>query len=67
MKQGGFFQIPPFDGHACLWLTLPTAGWIRVFHPLERALTGRTNKGPVAKNAFCNRPCLKVWFRSVSS
>ena len=22
---------------------LPTAGWIRDFHPLERALTGRTN------------------------
>ena len=24
------------------WLTLPTAGRIRVFHPIERALTGRT-------------------------
>ena len=29
----------------CLWLTLPAAGRIRVFHPLERALTGRTERG----------------------
>ena len=28
----------------CLWLTLPAAGRIRVFHPIERALTGRTKR-----------------------
>ena len=26
---------------------LPAAGWIRDFHPLERALTGRTRKNAV--------------------
>ena len=30
---------------------LPTAGQIRDFHPLERALTGRTNESPAPKGA----------------
>ena len=36
----GFLQIPPHSGHPCLWLTLPTTGRLRDFHPIERALTG---------------------------
>lgn len=39
-SQFGFLQIPSHDGHPCLWLTLPAAGWIRDFHLLECALTG---------------------------
>ena len=42
--KSGFLQIPPYDGHPCLCLSLPTAGRLRDFHPRERALTGRTNK-----------------------
>ena len=38
----GFLQIPPHDGHPCLWLNLPATGRLRDFHPRERALTGRT-------------------------
>ena len=38
----GFLQIPPHDGHPCLWLTLPAVGRARDFHPIERALVGRT-------------------------
>ena len=41
-SRSGFLQIPPRDGHPCLWLTLPAAGCVRDFHPIERALTGRT-------------------------
>ena len=40
----GFLQIPPHDGHPCLWLTLPAVGRARDFHPTERALVGRTIK-----------------------
>ena len=43
-----FLQIPPHDGHPWLWLTLPTAGRVRDFHPIERALAGRTNKKGLA-------------------
>ena len=28
----------------CLWLALPATGWTRDFHPIERALTRRTDK-----------------------
>ena len=37
--KSGFFQIPPHDGHPCLWLNLPATGRLRDFHPTERALT----------------------------
>ena len=43
--KSGFLQIPPHDGHPCLWLNLPATGRLRDFHPTERALTGRTAKG----------------------
>ena len=49
----GFLQIPPHGGHPCLWLTLPAAGRARDFHPIERALAGRTKKKtgiPVRRN-----------------
>ena len=42
--QSGFLRIPSRDGHPCLWLTLPAAGRARDFHPIERALAGRTTK-----------------------
>ena len=35
--ESGFLQIPPYDGHPCLCLSLPTAGRLRDFHPRERA------------------------------
>jgi hypothetical protein len=44
---GWFFRKFLHDGHPCLWLTLPTAGRIRDFHPIERALTVRTDNKPV--------------------
>ena len=55
--QSGFLQIPPHDGHPCLWLILPTTGRIRDFHPIERALTGRTSKRAVAARFYRHRPC----------
>ena len=42
LPKSGFLQILPHGRHPCLRLTLPTAGRIRVFHPIERALTGHT-------------------------
>ena len=44
LPKSGFLQIPPHDGHPCLWLALPATGRTRDFHPRERALTGRTAK-----------------------
>ena len=40
----GFLQIPPHEGYPCLWLTLPTAKCVRVFHPIVIAHAGRTYK-----------------------
>lgn len=45
----GFLQIPPHEGHPCLWLTLPTAKCVRVFHPIVIAHAGRTRKSLSAK------------------
>ncbi|MBQ3534559.1 MAG: hypothetical protein IJA56_05330, partial [Clostridia bacterium] len=39
-----FFRLHLTMDALGLGYILPTAGRIRVFHPLERALTGRTNK-----------------------
>ena len=41
-----FFRFRLTTDTLDLGYILPTAGRIRVFHPLERALTGRTNKAP---------------------
>ena len=38
----GFLQTPPHDDALALGCTLPTAGRVRDFHPLERAPAGRT-------------------------
>ena len=52
--KSGFLQIPPHNGHPCLWLSLPATGRLRDFHPRERALTGRTRKR-LSQNANCKR------------
>ncbi|HBH22082.1 MAG TPA: hypothetical protein DDY13_01530 [Cytophagales bacterium] len=39
-----FLQIPPRNGHPCLWLTLPTAKCVRDLHPIDIAHAGRTTK-----------------------
>ena len=36
---------------------LPTAGWTRDFHPIERALTGRTHKQPFLRFQSCKNGC----------
>ena len=38
------FRLTPHGGALASGCILPTAGWIRDFHPLERAPAGRTNK-----------------------
>ena len=38
----GFLQTPPHDDALAIGCTLPTAGRVRDFHPLERALAGHT-------------------------
>jgi len=37
-----FLQIPPYDGHPCSWLTLPTTKRVRDLHPIVIAHAGRT-------------------------
>ena len=40
----GFLQTPPHDDALAISCTLPTAGRVRDFHPLERVPAGRTSK-----------------------
>ena len=40
----GFLQTPPHGDALAIGCTLPTAGRVRDFHPLERAPAGRTIK-----------------------
>ena len=40
----GFLQTPPHDDALALGCTLPTAGRVRDFHPLERVPAGHTMK-----------------------
>ena len=40
----GFLQTPLRSDALAIGCTLPTAGWVRDFHPLERAPAGRTKK-----------------------
>ena len=42
----GFLQIPPHDGHPCLWLTVPTAKSVADFHRQVVAHAERTSKIP---------------------
>ena len=39
----GFLQIPPHDGHPCLWLTVPTAKSVADFHRQVITHAERTN------------------------
>ncbi|MBR5423434.1 MAG: hypothetical protein IK108_05415, partial [Clostridia bacterium] len=41
-SESGFLQIPPHDGHPCLWLTVPTAESVADFHRQVVAHAGRT-------------------------
>ena len=43
-SESGFLQIPPHDGHPCLWLTVPTAKSVADFHRQVVAHAGRTKK-----------------------
>src|SRR5215469_10459798 len=40
----GFLQIPPRDGHPCLWLTLPAAIYVEDFHLQVIAHAGHTKR-----------------------
>ena len=51
----GFLQTPPHDDALAIGCTLPTAGRVRDFHPLERVPAGHTTKGAVA-NATAPNP-----------
>src|SRR5699024_11111282 len=43
-----FLQTPPHDDALAFGCTLPTAGRVRDFHPLERVPAGHTAKAPVS-------------------
>ncbi len=50
--QSGFLQIPPHDGHPCLWLTVPATESVVDFHHQVVAHAGRTrNTGLLHKAA----------------
>ena len=40
----GFLQIPPHDGHPCLWLVVPTAKPTADFHRLAVSHAGHTKE-----------------------
>ena len=42
----GFLQIPPRDGHPCLWLTLLAAKRVADLHRRVSARAGRTKRTP---------------------
>jgi len=44
--------------HLVFGYTLLATGWIRDFHPLEPALTGRNEKGAAAISRFATAPLL---------
>lgn len=55
-----FLQTPPRDDALDFCCILPTAGWIRDFHPLECVPAGHTMiKGTVAEYKNCNSPIFK--------
>ena len=47
----GFLQTPPHDDALAIGCTLPTAGRVRVFHPLERVPAGHTKIPGIQKYA----------------
>ncbi len=52
--QSGFLQIPPHDGHPCLWLTVPATESVVDFHHQVVAHAGRTRKSRL--RSLRNRP-----------
>ncbi|MDY5478080.1 MAG: hypothetical protein SPG10_14840, partial [Enterocloster clostridioformis] len=56
----GFLQTPPHDDALAIGCTLPTAGRVRDFHPLERAPAGRTYKGRPFRQHGGSRPFPKL-------
>ena len=56
--QSGFLQIPPRDGHPCLWLTVPATESVVDFHHQVVAHAGRTQKAPCLRRSratlFCS-------------
>ena len=51
--QSGFLQIPPHNGHPCLWLTVPATESAVDFHHQVIAHAGRTQKGTVFSEKRC--------------
>ena len=47
-----FLQIPPHDGHPCLWLILLAAKRIADFHRPVCAHAGRTSNGDTGFNSY---------------
>ena len=62
----GFLQTPPRDDALAISCTLPTAGRVKDFHPLERVPAGHTKKGRHAPPVGTCRPLLLFIFRSFS-
>ena len=49
----GFLQTPPHDDALAIGCTLPTAGRVRDFHPLERVPAGHTAIRPTSDCRAC--------------
>ena len=49
----GFLQTPPHGDALAIGCTLPTAGRVRDFHPLERAPAGHTRKSRGCFHILC--------------
>ena len=57
----GFLQTPPHDDALAIGCTLPTAGRVRDFHPLERVPAGHTRKKVSLKsNTFLSSSLLRI-------
>ena len=54
-----FLQTPPHDDALAFGCTLPTAGRVRDFHPLERVPAGHTTKKQILKNLLFIREISK--------
>ena len=50
----GFLQTPPHDDALAIGCTLPTAGRVRDFHPLERVPAGHTTKNRQPHRTVCS-------------
>ena len=59
----GFLQTPPHGDALAIGCTLPTAGRVRDFHPLERAPAGRTQKSRCGNTAAFSENSFVSYFR----